>query len=397
MPSTRKQNIRDIDVANKHVLLRVDYNVPLGSSGNSISDDSRIKASLPTIRYLLEMGAHPILCSHLGRPKSPDPALSLKPIGERLAELAGVPVQMAPDCIGPDVARMADTLEPGALLLLENLRFHPEEERNDSSFAKALASLAAIYINDAFGAAHRAHASTVGVTNFLPAVSGFLMEKELAFLGSALSSPNRPMATVIGGAKVSDKIAMLKNMIEHIQILLVGGGMCATFFKAQGLGIGSSLVEDNLIDFAKSLERTALDHGLSLLLPTDLIIANEFNSRADTLVVDADSISKGWMIMDIGPKTRERFKEALSGCKTILWNGPMGVFEMAPFAGGTRSIAECLATNEGTTIIGGGSTAQSVHDLGLADKMSHVSTGGGASLEYLEGKTLPGVTALLNK
>ena len=392
-----KKTVRDLDVSEKRVLLRVDFNVPMVPSTGAISDDSRIQAALPTISYLLEKEARTIVCSHLGRPKGPDPKQSLAPVAERLAELAGVPVRMASDCIGADIEAAAKGLAPGELLMLENLRFHPGEEKNDPAFALALAALADVYVNDAFGAAHRAHASTAGVAQHLPAVAGFLMEKELLFLGKALSSPERPMTAVVGGAKISDKMAMLEHMVDQVQALLIGGGMAATFLKARGLEPGMSLLEPDKVEFAAKLEQRARERGVALLLPSDLIVGERFEADAPSRTVDAEAIPVDWTVMDIGPKTIALFQDELKKSKTVLWNGPMGVFEMPRFSEGTRAVAECLAGLDGTTIVGGGSTAQAVHDLGLAGRMSHVSTGGGASLEFLEGKTLPGVAALDDK
>ena len=392
-----KQTVRDIDVAGKRVLLRVDFNVPMDPASGAIADDSRIRSALPTIRYLLEQTAYPIVCSHLGRPKGPNPRDSLAPTARRLGELMGVPVQMASDCIGLEVEAAARGLAPGALLMLENLRFHPEEEKNQPAFAQALASPAEVYVNDAFGAAHRAHASTAGVADWLPAVAGLLMEKELAFLGKALSAPDRPMAAVVGGAKISDKIAILENMVERVETLLVGGGMTATFLEAQGLEVGRSLLEPEKVEQAARLRKRATQKGLAFMLPLDLVVAEQFDADAPSRIVPVEKIPAEWAIMDIGPETRTRFRRELERCNTVVWNGPLGVFEMPRFSEGTRSIAHCLAALKGTTIVGGGSTAQAVHDLGLAEKMSHVSTGGGASLEFLEGRTMPGVAALMDK
>ena len=392
-----KKTVRDIDVAGKRVLLRVDFNVPLDPATRAIADDSRIRAALPTIQHLLEREARPIVCSHLGRPKGPDPKESLAPVAPRLSEIAGVPVHLTSDCIGPEVKAAAEALPAGALLLLENLRFHPGEERNDDAFAEALASPADFYVNDAFGAAHRAHASTAGVGKFLPAVAGLLMEKELLFLGKALSAPDRPMAAVVGGAKISDKIAMLENMVGRVQSLLIGGGMAATFLKARGLEAGRSLLEPEKVEVAARLERQANEKGVSFLLPLDLIVAERFEADAPCRTVPAAGVPQDWVVMDIGPQTQDLFQSELRSCKTVVWNGPLGVFEMPHFASGTQSMAQCLAGLKATTIVGGGSTAQAVYELGLAERMSHVSTGGGASLEFLEGKTLPGVAALMDK
>ena len=391
-----KKTIRDIDVTSKRVLLRVDFNVPKDTSG-AISDDSRIRAALPTIRYLTERDCKVIVCSHLGRPKGVDPKESLAPIAKRLGELAQKPVAFAADCIGTEAERATASLSPGCLLMLENVRFHPEEEKNDTNFARALASLADIYVNDAFGAAHRAHASTVGVAKYLPAVSGSLMEKEIQFLGKVLTNPERPMAVIVGGAKVSDKIAMMEFLGEKVQALLVGGGMVATFLQAKHMPIGKSLVEQEMVEVANRLEKKAVGYGAAFLLPSDLVVAEKFDPQASSRVVPVNGTPDGWLIMDIGPDTRERYAKQLIRYRTVVWNGPMGVFEMPRFAEGTKSIANAVAGLHATTVVGGGSTAEAVYEMGLADKMSHVSTGGGASLEFLEGKTLPGVAALLDK
>ncbi len=391
-----KKTVRDLGLDGKRVLLRVDFNVPKDSKGG-IADDSRIKAALPTIRYLLERGARPIVCSHMGRPGGrPDPAESLGPVSQRLQHLLEVPVSMAPDCVGPQVRAMARSLGPDTVLLLENLRFHSGEEENDPAFAGEIASLGEVYVNDAFGAAHRAHASTEGVARLLPAVAGFLMEKELEFLGRALSSPEMPMAAIVGGAKASDKIAVLEHMIDRVQALLVGGGMVATFLRAKGLEVGDSLVEEDKQEVAARLERRASQKGVGFHLPPDLVVAERFDAEAPGRDVDAGAVPSGWVIMDIGPRARELFSTEISRCRTAVWNGPMGVFEMPQFSEGTREVARALASMDGTTIVGGGSTAEAVHSLGLQDKMSHVSTGGGASLEFLEGKVLPGVAALMD-
>ena len=392
-----KKTIRDVDVAGKRVLLRVDFNVPMDSDTGAVTDDSRIRAALPTIGYLREREARLILCSHLGRPQGPDPKLSLAPVGRRLAKLLGADVPLASDCIGPEAVSAGRRLEAGAVLMLENLRFHPEEEANDPQFAGALASLAELYVNDAFGAAHRAHASTEGVAHCLPAVAGLLMEAELRFLGMALSNPERPMAAVVGGAKIGDKIAMLESMIDRVQALLIGGGMAATFLKAKGHQVGKSLLEPEKVEVAARLEGKAKANQVAFLLPLDLVVAQQFDAEAPARTVPAAGVVPDGVIMDIGPQTVALFQSELRKCRTALWNGPMGVFEMPRFAHGTRGLAECLAGLNATTIVGGGSTAQAVNELGLADRMSHVSTGGGASLELLEGKTLPGVAALMDK
>ena len=386
-----KKTIDDIDVAGKRVLVRVDFNVPL--EDGAVGDDTRIRAALPTIRRLLERGAEPILCSHLGRPKGkPDAKYSLKPVAERLAQLLGRPVEMAPDCVGPAAEEMVGKIPRGAVLLLENLRFHAEEEANGDGFARALASLADVYVNDAFGSAHRAHASTAGVTGYLPAVAGYLMEKELTFLGQALAAPARPFVAVLGGAKVSDKIGVIHNLLGRVDRLLIGGGMANTFLKAQGKAVGESLVEDDKLGEARALLR---DGGERLVLPVDVVVADRPEAQAQKRVVGVDAVPEGWRILDIGPETAERFTRGLRTAQTVVWNGPMGVFELEPFAGGTFAVARALAAlPEATTIIGGGDSASAVKKAGVASKVSHVSTGGGASLEFLEGKPLPGVEAL---
>jgi phosphoglycerate kinase len=386
-----KKTVRTLDIAGKRVLVRVDFNVPLEKG--TVSDDTRIRAALPTIQYLLAHDARPILCSHLGRPKGKaEPKYSLKPVAVRLGQLLDRPVEMAPDCVGPVVEEMARKLPPGSVLLLENLRFHPEEEANDARFARALASLADVYVNDAFGSAHRAHASTVGVTAYLPAVAGFLMEKELAFLGRALADPARPFIAVLGGAKVSDKIKVIHNLLGKVDSLLIGGGMANTFLKAEGKAVGESLVENDKLAEARTLLR---DGASKLILPVDAVVADSLDDGAQTRTVPVDAVPAGWRILDIGPETAEHFMQHLSTAQTVVWNGPMGVFELAPFAAGTFAIARALAQLSGaTTIIGGGDSAAAVEQAGVAQHMTHISTGGGASLEFLEGKELPGVAAL---
>jgi phosphoglycerate kinase len=389
-----KKTIRDVDVKGKHVLVRVDYNVPI--KDGKVGDDTRIRAAMPTVEYLLKNGAAVILCSHLGRPKgSPDPKYSLRPVAEHLSGLLGKPVAFAEDCIGPVAEEAAKALKPGDVLLLENTRFHPEEEKNNPEMAKQLAALADLYVNDAFGSAHRAHASTEGVAHHLPAVSGFLMEKELAYLGRALADPERPFLAIMGGAKISDKIAVIQNLLTKVDSLLIGGGMANTFFKAQGLKVGDSLVEAEALDTASGLLKSA---GDKLVLPVDCVIADRFDAEAQSKVVPVDQVPDGWRILDIGPATVAHFSNRLAAAKTVVWNGPMGVFEFPRFAEGTFAVARVLAGLKGaTTIIGGGDSAAAVEQSGLAAKMSHISTGGGASLEFLEGKQLPGVVALLDK
>jgi phosphoglycerate kinase len=393
-----KKTVEDIEVKGKKVLLRVDFNVPLAINTGAISDDSRIRASLPTIKYLVDHKSKVIICSHLGRPKGKVVEnLRMAPIAQRLSQLVGLPVSTASDCIGPEVESRVGTLKEGDILVLENLRFHPEEEENDAGFARKLASLADIYVNDAFGTAHRAHASTVGVAKYLPAVAGFLMNKELRVMEKLLHDPERPWACLIGGAKVSDKIELLQNMLKRVDMLLVGGGMAATFLKAQGYEVGHSLVEDDKLDLAKKLLQEAKEWKVSFLLPIDAVVAGEIKTGASTRVVPTTNIPAGSHIVDIGPKSIALFQNELKKCRTVMWNGPMGIYEMPQFAQGTRAIASFLSTLGGTTIIGGGSSAEVVQEMGLTGKMTHVSTGGGASLRFLEGATLPGVAVLLDR
>ncbi|MGD9403580.1 MAG: phosphoglycerate kinase [Anaerolineae bacterium] len=386
-----KKTIRDVDVKGKRVLVRVDFNVPL--SEGKVADDTRIRAALPTIRYLLDRDASVVLCSHLGRPKGEVvDGLKMDPVADRLAELLDRPVTKLDDCIGPEVEAAAQAAKPGDVLLLENTRFHPEEKQNDPAFAAKLASLADLYVNDAFGSAHRAHASTEGVAHHLPAVAGFLMEKELEFLGNALASPERPYVAILGGAKISDKIGVVENLLGQVDALLIGGGMANTFLKADGYDVAESLVEDESLDTARALIDRA---GDKLVLPVDVTVADRFDADAFSQVVAVAQVPPRWRILDIGPRTLELFQERLEGAKTVVWNGPMGVFEFPKFAQGTEAVARMLAAlPDATTIIGGGDSAAAVKRTGLADEMSHISTGGGASLEFLEGKTLPGVAAL---
>lgn len=395
-----KKTIRDIDVAGKRVLVRVDFNVPLNAE-RQITDDTRIKAALPTLTYLLDHGAALILMSHLGRPDGQVvDKLRLTPIAQRLSELLGRPVQTASDSIGSEVETQASTLQPGQVLLLENLRFHKEEEKNNPDFARQLASLGDLYVNDAFGTAHRAHASTEGVTKTLPGVAGFLMEKELNFLGSALENPQRPLVAIIGGAKVSDKIAVLERLINLSDSILIGGGMANTFLKAQGYEIGDSLFEESKLDVARNLIAQAQQKGSSFLLPSDVAIADRFAADANHKIVASSEVPQGWRILDIGPAAIEEFRQVLAEARTIVWNGTLGVAEFPEFAKGTDAIIDILAerTKAGVlTIIGGGDSAAAVEQAGAATKMTHVSTGGGASLEFLEGRTLPGVAALADK
>ncbi|HWQ29337.1 MAG TPA: phosphoglycerate kinase [Dehalococcoidia bacterium] len=394
----RKKTVRDIDVAGKRALVRVDFNVPLDKTTRAVLDDTRIRAALPTIRYLREKGARVVLCSHLGRPDGKvKEELRLAPVAARLSELLGAPVCTTNDCVGPEVEEAVRALGPGDVLLLENLRFHPEEEANDPECARRLASLADVYVNDAFGTAHRAHASTAGVAAYLPAVAGLLMEKEIDYLDRVVTNPERPVAAVIGGAKISSKIGVLQNLLSKVDVILIGGGMASTFLKAQGREVGDSLVEDDQLDTANRIVAEAQERGVRLLLPVDVVVADAFDERANHRVVSVDAIEPGWRIMDIGPETARRYAEALAGMKTIVWNGPMGVAEWEAFAAGSRAIAEAMAASGATTIVGGGETVALVEQIGLADRFSHVSTGGGASLEFLEGKELPGVAALLDR
>ncbi|MEG4855164.1 phosphoglycerate kinase [Microcoleus sp. B5-D4] len=389
-------NLSASDLSGKRVLVRADFNVPL-DNGN-ITDDTRIRAALPTIQDLASKGAKVILCSHFGRPKGVTEKLRLTPVAVRLSELLGKEVKKTDDCIGDEVAATVAAMQDGDVLLLENVRFYPEEEANDPEFAKKLASVADLYVNDAFGTAHRAHASTEGVTKYLsPSVAGFLMEKELQYLGSAIDNPQRPLAAIIGGSKVSSKIGVIEKLLEKCDKLLLGGGMVFTFYKARGLNVGKSLVEEDKLELAKSLEAKAKERGVTFLLPTDVVVADKFAADANTQTVSVESIPDGWMGLDIGPDSVKTFQDALADCKTVIWNGPMGVFEMEKFAVGTEGIAHSLAglTKTGTTtIIGGGDSVAAVEQLHLGEQMSHISTGGGASLELLEGKELPGVAAL---
>ena len=398
MALSRKKSVEDVDLNDKTVLMRVDFNVPFHPGTTEISDDSRIRASIPTIDYLLERNCRLVLCSHIGRPNGRSvEEMRMEPTSRRLSELLSKRVAQAEDCIGPGVEDAVKLLASGEVLVLENLRFHIGEESNDPKFAKSLASLADIYVDDAFGTAHRAHASTEGVTRYLPSVAGFLMARELEMLGEALSNPLRPFAAILCGAKVSDKIAVLENLAGRVDTLIVGGGMAATFLKAQGLNVGDSLVEDDRLDFASNLIETAKTNSLSLLLPTDVVIADDFSEKAGHETVKVSDIPQGWRVMDIGPETAAAYAESLKQSKTIIWNGPMGVFEWEPYAMGTIRLAKTLASLDATTVVGGGSTAEAVQTLGLAEEMTHVSTGGGASLEFMEGKELPGVAALMDR
>ena len=395
--SFNKKTIEDIDVSGKKVLVRCDFNVPLDENKN-ITDETRINAALPTIKYLLEHKAAVILCSHLGRPKGEfNMKYSLAPVAKRLSEKLGFEVKLAKDVIGPDAKKLAAEVKPGEAVLLENVRFHAEEEKNDPAFAKELASMAEIYVSDAFGTVHRAHASTAGVAEYLPAVAGFLIGKELNFLGKAVTDPERPFVAILGGAKVKDKIGVITNLIEKVDTLLIGGGMAYTFMKATGGEIGNSLCDDERLSLALELLDKAKAKGVKLLLPVDNVCGKEFNNDTEQMVCESGKIPEGWEGLDIGPKTVELFSKEIKAAKTVVWNGPMGVFEMPNFAKGTLAIATAMAESDATTIIGGGDSAAAVTQMGLAGKMSHISTGGGASLEFLEGKTLPGVAALNDK
>lgn len=392
----RKQTVRDIEVRGKRVLVRADFNVPL--EDGRILDDLRIRSTLPTITYLREHGARVILCSHLGRPKGRVvESLRLAPIATRLSELLGVPVATASDCIGPEAERAVDALRDGEVLLLENLRFHAEEEANDGAFAQQLAALAEVYVNDAFGAAHRAHASTEGVAHLLPAVAGLLMEKELDYLERVVAQPEPPLGAIIGGAKISDKIAVLRNLLPKTDVLIVGGGMANTFLKAHGYPVGDSLVEDEQVETAVTLTREAEQRQVQLLLPIDVVIADAFAANAHSRVVGVDEVPDGWRIMDVGSRSVVRYREALEPCKTVVWNGPLGVAEFPQFARGSEGMAQALADLRAVTVVGGGETAALVQEAGLAEKFDHVSTGGGAFLEFLEGRELPGVAALRDR
>ena len=385
-----KKTIRDIAVAGKRVLVRVDFNVPL--KGGVITDDTRIRAALPTIEYLLEQGAALILCSHLGRPKGKVvPELRMDAVAARLSELLERPVKKLDACVGPEVEAAVAAMQPGDVIVLENTRFYPEEQANDAEFARKLAALADVFVDDAFGAAHRGHASNEGVAHYLPTVAGLLMEKELVFLGQATEDPELPFVAILGGAKVSDKIGVIENLLQKCDRLLIGGGMANTFFKAMGFEVGDSLVEETAVPQAEALLAKA---GSQIVLPVDAVIADAFDNDASTQVVAPNAVPAGWRILDIGPNTIKTFGSALAGAKTVVWNGPLGVFEMPRFAEGTFAVARLLADMDAVTIIGGGDSAAAVNQAGLADRMSHVSTGGGASLEFLEGKVLPGVAVI---
>ncbi len=388
-----KKSVTDIDPHGKKVLVRVDFNVPV--KDGKVGDDTRIRAAIPTIEYLLQHGAAVILASHLGRPKGgPEAKYSLRPVVDRLSDLLGMPVAFADDSIGPAAETAARNLKPGQVLLLENTRFHPEEEKNDPEMSRQLAGLADLYVNDAFGSAHRAHASTEGVTKYLPGVAGFLLEKEIRYLGQAVANPKRPFVAILGGAKISDKIGVIRNLLSKADQILIGGGMANTFFKAQGIPVGDSLVEDGALDTAKQL----LAEGKNKIqLPVDVVIANKFDAEADMKVIPAGPVPDGWRILDIGPKTVDAYSKIIHGAGTVVWNGPMGVFEFPRFAEGTYGVARAVAESGATSIIGGGELVAAIQQSGLAEKITHISTGGGASLEMLEGIDLPGVAALQNK
>lgn len=391
-----KLTVSDLDMGGKRVLVRVDFNVPL--QDGVVTDDGRIRAALPTIEYLRRQGARVILVSHLGRPKGQVvEELRMAPVARRLSELLGSEVKTVPACVGPEVEQAAASLADGEVLLLENVRFYPGETKNDPDFAKQLAAVADAFVNDAFGAAHRAHASTVGVAELLPAAAGFLIQRELEFLGRALENPEKPFLAVLGGAKVSDKIGVIRNLLPKVDALAIGGGMAYTFLKAQGHEVGQSLVDEERVELAKELMDEARQHDVELLLPVDVVVADRFAEDAARKVVDVTDIPADWQGLDIGPKTRKLFAKQIERARTIVWNGPMGVFEWAPFAEGTEEVAKAMAASGGVTIVGGGDSAAAVAQYGLSDKVSHVSTGGGASLEFLEGKELPGIAALQDR
>ena len=393
-----KKTIMDVDVAGKKILLRCDFNVPQDKETHAITSDKRIVASLPTIRYLLERGAAVIACSHLGKPKGQwKDSLTLRPVAERLSQLLGQEVIFAKDIVGEDAKAKAAALQGGQIMLLENLRFDPREEKNDPEFARELASMAELYVSDAFGTVHRAHASTAGVAAFLPAVSGLLVAKELEIMGKALDDPKRPFVAVLGGAKVSDKIGVINNLLEKADTIIIGGGMAYTFAKAQGGSIGKSLCENDKLDYALEMIEKAKKNGVTLLLPTDTVAADSFSNDAKRMVVSTMNIPDDYEGMDIGPDTTKTFCDAVRGAGTVVWNGPMGVFEFENFAAGTRAMAQALADSGAVTIVGGGDSAAAVEQMGFADKITHISTGGGASLEFLEGLELPGVACLLDK
>lgn len=388
-----KKSIRDVELAGKRVFCRVDFNVPM--QDGIITDDTRIRAAVPTIRFLVEAGAKVILASHFGRPKGQVvEEMRLTPVAAHLSALLGKEVKKLDDSVGAEVEAAVKNMEAGDVILLENVRFHAGEEKNDPQLAKSFAALADLFVNDAFGAAHRAHASTAGIADYIPAVAGLLMEKEIRFLGGALSKPERPFTAIVGGAKVKDKIAVIENLLTKVDHLIIGGGMANTFLKAQGYGIGASLCEDDKLDLARTLMAQAKERGVELLMPVDVIVADRFAADAQKQTVSIDAIPDGWMALDIGPKTVEQYHRVIVDSKTVVWNGPMGVFEMDAFAGGTIGVAKAMAECKGTTIIGGGDSVAAVEKAGVAEQMTHISTGGGASLEFMEGKELPGVAVL---
>lgn len=396
MNALNKKTVEDIDVTGKRVLVRCDFNVPL--KDGVIADDKRIRASLPTIQYLLKNNAKVVLCSHLGRPKGEfKPEFSLKPVAARLSELLGQEVKMADDVVGESAQALSAALKDGEAMLIENVRFHKEETKNDADFSKKLAALADIYVNDAFGSAHRAHCSTTGVADYLPAVCGYLIQKEISIMGGALANPKRPMVAILGGAKVSDKIGVIENLLDKVDTLIVGGGMAYTFFKAMGNTIGTSICEDDKVALAKEMMDTAEKKGVNFLIPMDNKVGKEYQPDTESMLVDSDDIPEGWMGLDIGPRTQKLFSDAIKGAGTVIWNGPMGVSEWDNFAEGTIAVAKAVAESGAISIIGGGDSAAAVQKLGFADKMTHISTGGGASLEFLEGKELPGIAALNDK
>ena len=391
-----KKSVEDIDVSGKKVLVRCDFNVPM--KDGKITDETRINGALPTIKYLLSKNAAVILCSHMGRPKGEfNPAFSLAPVAKRLSELLGQEVVLAADVIGEDAKAKAAALKPGEVMMIENVRFHKEEEKNDPAFAKELASMAEIYVNDAFGTAHRAHASTAGVADYLPAVCGYLIQKEISVMGKALSDPARPFTAILGGAKVSDKIGVINNLIDKVDTLIIGGGMAYTFMRALGNTTGTSICEEDKLELASDLMKKARAKGVSFLIPVDNIVAREYKEDADFMRIYSDAIPDGWMGLDIGPTTQELFTKTIAGSGTVIWNGPMGVSEWENFASGTRAVAKAIAESGAISIIGGGDSAAAVEKLGYADKMTHISTGGGASLEFLEGLELPGIACLQDK
>ena len=396
MNALNKKTVEDLDVAGKKVLVRCDFNVPL--SDGKITSDKRIVASLPTIKYLIKNGAKVILCSHLGRPKGEfKPEFSLAPVAARLSELLGQEVKMAKDVVGESAQSLAASLKDGEVMLLENVRFHKEETKNDPEFSKKLASLAELYVNDAFGSAHRAHSSTTGVADYLPSACGYLIQKEIEFMGNALANPKRPLVAILGGAKVSDKIGVITNLLDKCDTIIIGGGMAYTFMKALGYEIGTSLLEADRVDDAKAMMETAKAKGVKFIIPIDNKVGREYDPNTEAMVISSDNIPEGWMGLDIGPKTQALFADAIKGSGTVIWNGPMGVSEWENFAAGTIAVAKAVAESGAISIIGGGDSAAAVQKLGFADKMSHISTGGGASLEFLEGKELPGIAALSDK